>query len=88
MQTWQRVGEAVAQVDVLTNFAVCAQSLGWVRPEFVRLPGIEIRNARHPVVESTIEQYVQVTPFEGNSLTNDSRPQQTAQIAAQQPSSI
>jgi DNA mismatch repair protein MutS len=55
---WQRVGAAIATVDVLTNFADRAQTLNWVRPEFVKLPGIEVRGARHPVVETTLENYV------------------------------
>ncbi|MGB7304709.1 MAG: DNA mismatch repair protein MutS [Burkholderiaceae bacterium] len=55
---WQNVGATVAQVDVLTNFALRAQSLNWVRPEFMKLPGIEVRDARHPVVETTMEQYI------------------------------
>ena len=55
---WQRVGAAVAEVEVLANFAARAEQLNWVRPEFMKLPGIEVRDARHPVVETTIEQYI------------------------------
>lgn len=55
---WQQVGAVVATVDVLANFADRAQDLNWVRPEFMKLPGIEVRDARHPVVETTIERYI------------------------------
>ncbi len=55
---WQRVGRAVAEIDVLACFAERATTLGWVAPEFVALPGIEIRAGRHPVVESTVERFV------------------------------
>lgn len=55
---WQRIGSAIAQIDVLTGFADLAEERHWCRPEFVRQPGIELRGARHPVVETTIEQYV------------------------------
>ena len=55
---WQRIGSAVAQIDVLTGFANLAEERHWCRPEFVRQPGIELRGARHPVVETTIEQFV------------------------------
>lgn len=55
---WQQIGAIVAQIDVLTGFATLAEQRNWCRPEFVKQPGIELRGARHPVVETTIEQYV------------------------------
>ena len=55
---WQRIGAAVAEIDVLAGFATLAEQRNWCRPEFVRQPGIELRGARHPVVETTIEHYV------------------------------
>ncbi|MFO1198080.1 MAG: DNA mismatch repair protein MutS [Burkholderiaceae bacterium] len=55
---WQRVGRAVAHADVLACLAERAATLGWVAPEFVALPGLEIRAGRHPVVESTVERFV------------------------------
>ncbi|MFT3804360.1 MAG: DNA mismatch repair protein MutS [Burkholderiaceae bacterium] len=56
---WQRIGAAVAQIDVLSTLAERAQTLGWVRPDFDPLvPGIEIRGGRHPVVESHVESFV------------------------------
>jgi len=55
---WQRIGRAIAEIDVLACFAERARSLGWVAPEFVALPGIEIRAGRHPVVEASVERFV------------------------------
>ncbi len=55
---WQRIGAAIAQIDVLAGFSLLAAERHWCRPEFVRQPGIELRGARHPVVETAIEQYV------------------------------
>jgi DNA mismatch repair protein MutS len=55
---WQTLGRAVAELDVLANFAERALSLRWVRPIPSRTPGIEIRGGRHPVVETVVERYV------------------------------
>jgi len=55
---WQRVGRAIAEIDVLACFAQRAQALRWVAPAFVALPGIEIRGGRHPVVEASVARFV------------------------------
>ena len=55
---WQRVGAAVAEIDVLAGFAARALELGWRRPALSPHPGIEIRAGRHPVVEASVERYV------------------------------
>ena len=55
---WQRAGSALAEIDVLANFAERAATLRWTRPRFSRTPGIEIRAGRHPVVEAGVETYV------------------------------
>ncbi len=55
---WQALGRAVAEIDVLATLAARAAQMGWVRPRFSPLPGIEIRGARHPVVEAHVERYV------------------------------
>ncbi len=55
---WQRIGRAVAEIDLLACLAERARTLGWVAPEFTALPGIEIRAGRHPVVESRVERFV------------------------------
>ncbi len=58
VRDWQRLGRGVAEIDVLANFAERATTLGWIRPSFTTLPGVEIRGARHPVVEERVERYV------------------------------
>ena len=45
---------AVAQLDVLAGFAVVARDQGWVRPEIDDGPAIEIRDGRHPVLDSLL----------------------------------
>ncbi len=57
VRDWQLLGRAVAEVDVLANFAERAGTLGWVRPAFTTVPTVEIRGARHPVVEERVERY-------------------------------
>jgi DNA mismatch repair protein MutS len=54
---WQAIGRASASLDVLQSFAQIAKDSGWVRPEFVNTPGIELRACRHPVVEKKVESY-------------------------------
>ena len=54
---WQAIGRASATIDVLQCFAQLAKDTGWVRPEFVSTPGIELRACRHPVVERKVESY-------------------------------
>jgi DNA mismatch repair protein MutS len=58
VSAWQQAGRAIAEIDVLANFAERAATLRWTRPRFVRTPGIEIRAGRHPVVEDGVETYV------------------------------
>jgi DNA mismatch repair protein MutS len=50
--------DAVATFDALAALAVHADSARWVRPQLTPEPGIEIRGARHPVVERELEAYV------------------------------
>jgi len=50
--------DAVASIDALAALARHAQRARWVAPEFSAAPGLEVRGARHPVVEDQIEQFV------------------------------
>ena len=50
--------DAVAAIDALGALARHAQRARWVAPAFSDAPGMEIRGARHPVVEDQIEQFV------------------------------
>ena len=60
VQDLQRIASALAQIDVLSNFAERARSLNWSAPQLVATPCIHIQQGRHPVVEQ------QVTPFIAN----------------------
>lgn len=53
--------QALAELDVLQNFAERAQTLRLVAPELSDEPGIEIHQGRHPVVEQVIQ-----SPFIAN----------------------
>jgi len=50
--------DAVATVDALAALARHAERARWVAPQFSDAPGLQIRGARHPVVEAQIEQFV------------------------------
>lgn len=50
------LAQAIARIDVLSNFAERAQSLNWCRPELVAEPGLHIKGGRHPVVEQVLQE--------------------------------
>ncbi|WP_455374626.1 DNA mismatch repair protein MutS [Kaarinaea lacus] len=65
----QTTASALAQLDVLSNFAQCADQLDLCHPELVDDPGLEIEGGRHPVVEQVLDE-----PFIPNSVSmNDNR---------------
>ncbi|MEM7562949.1 MAG: DNA mismatch repair protein MutS [Pseudomonadota bacterium] len=47
---------ALAQLDVLNSFSVCASQLGWCQPELSTEAGVLIEAGRHPVVEQSQDQ--------------------------------
>ena len=51
----QMMASAIAQLDVISNFAHLARLYHWNRPEYTPEIGIEIIGGRHPVVESLIK---------------------------------
>lgn len=54
-----QLAQAIAQIDVLSNFAERAKSLTWCRPQFMNEPGIHLLAGRHPVIESILkEQFI------------------------------
>ncbi len=59
----KRCAAALAELDVLANFAERALSLNWSQPLLDDAPGIDIARGRHPVVEA-----VRTEPFEPNDL--------------------
>lgn len=48
----QMMSSAIAQIDLLANFAYQARLRNWARPEFSPEIGIQIKAGRHPVVEA------------------------------------
>jgi DNA mismatch repair protein MutS len=53
-----RAASALASVDALAALAAHAERARWTRPGFCEAPQIEVRGARHAVVEREIETYV------------------------------
>jgi len=51
----QASAAALAELDVLCNFAERALNLDYCQPELTELPGIQIEQGRHPVVEEVLE---------------------------------
>ncbi|HHJ38724.1 MAG TPA: DNA mismatch repair protein MutS [Methylothermaceae bacterium] len=54
----QQRAEALAELDVLTNFAERADHYQWHRPVLTEDAGIRIRGGCHPVVERQVETFV------------------------------
>ena len=63
----QMMSAAIAQIDVLANFAHQASLQHWNRPEFSPEIGIKIHAGRHPVVEALSK-----TPYTPNDTFLDS----------------
>ena len=59
----QQLAQALAELDVLCTFAERASSLNYCRPRLRSEPGIELEQARHPVVEQVLSE-----PFIANPL--------------------
>ncbi|MEX0902150.1 MAG: DNA mismatch repair protein MutS [Pseudohongiellaceae bacterium] len=59
---------ALAELDVLNNFAERALNLDYCQPRLSNEPGMEIEQGRHPVVEQVSEE-----PFVANDLYLDER---------------
>ncbi|MFB2638832.1 DNA mismatch repair protein MutS [Shewanella bicestrii] len=60
----QAFARAAAELDVLSNFAERAETLGYTSPELSSEIGVKIEAGRHPVVER-----VSQTPFIANPVT-------------------
>lgn len=72
-----RLARALAALDALAALAERSLTLGWCRPQFMREPGIEITQGRHPVVESRLAETTG-----GSFIPNDTRlgPKQRMQV--------
>jgi len=62
----QDAAQALAELDVLSNFAERATSLRFNAPEFSDTPGFDIEEGRHPVVEQLLSD-----PYVPNDLLMD-----------------
>lgn len=59
----QQCANALAELDVLVNFAERSETLDWTQPNLTQEPGIHIVGGRHPVVER-----LSSIPFVANDL--------------------
>jgi DNA mismatch repair protein MutS len=64
----QDAAQALAELDVLSNFAERATSLRFTAPEFSDQPGFNVEESRHPVVEQLLSE-----PFVPNNLLMDNK---------------
>ncbi len=54
----QQAARAIAEVDMIAQFAVVAQRERWQRPQFVKHTELSISQGRHPVVEPLVDAFV------------------------------
>ncbi len=66
LEPLKQAAAAIAELDVLSDLAERADTLGWNMPRLVDDPRIQIDRGRHPVVEQ-----VRTEPFEPNDLALD-----------------
>lgn len=64
----QDAAQALAELDVISNFAERATTLRFAAPEFRDSPGFDIEEGRHPVVEQLLDE-----PFVPNNLLMDAK---------------
>ena len=67
LDAFRHAGAALAELDVLANFSERAETLELARPNFTSLPCLELSGARHPVIESLVDQFI------ANDLRLDSK---------------
>jgi DNA mismatch repair protein MutS len=74
-----RVARALAALDTLCALAERSLTLQWCCPQFMREPGIDITQGRHPVVEARLAE---LSGASGSFIANDTRlgPRQRMQI--------
>jgi DNA mismatch repair protein MutS len=71
---------ALAEVDVLANFAQLAAERGYSRPQFDQSGDIEIMGGRHPVIEQ--QDLSGQNPSAYDSFKNDYSPQKSSRFVA------
>jgi len=72
-----RLARAMASLDALCALSERSLTLNWCRPQFIKEPGIEITQGRHPVVEARLAETTG-----GSFIANDTRlgPKQRMQV--------
>lgn len=64
IEAMQLTADAIAQIDVLSNFAERAESLNYNKPELIAGAHINIEAGRHPVVEQVMKDPFIANPIE------------------------
>ncbi len=77
IQSLQTMARCVAQLDVLSGFALLAGKQNYCRPEFVSNASLEIVEGRHPVIE---QQLPHESPYIPNDVYLDNDEQQIIMI--------
>jgi DNA mismatch repair protein MutS len=77
IKSLQTTARCVAQLDVLSGFAVLATKQNYCRPEFVSNASLEIIQGRHPVIE---QQLPHESPYIPNDVYLDNNEQQIIMI--------
>ncbi len=72
LTTLTNTGRALASLDALSALTERAQTLGWCRPQFVRMPCLEIDGGRHPVVQARLQE-TGAGPFMANHCMLDAQ---------------
>ena len=58
IKTLQKIATALAQLDVLCNFAAIALKRNYCKPEFRNETILEIEAGRHPVIDARIDRFI------------------------------
>jgi DNA mismatch repair protein MutS len=66
------LARALATIDALAALAERASTLGWMRPQFVAHPCLDIESGRHPVVEARLAE-TGAGPFIANHCRLDAK---------------
>ncbi len=77
VQPLQTTARSVAQLDVLSGFAVLSAKHKYCKPEFLSNPSLEIIQGRHPVIE---QQLPHESPYIPNDVFLDNDEQQIIMI--------
>ncbi|WP_040502490.1 DNA mismatch repair protein MutS [Idiomarina xiamenensis] len=68
LNAFQRMASALAELDVYCSFARCASDYGFVKPSLTQQPALQLKQARHPVIERLSQE-----PFIANDVILDEK---------------